>query len=47
MDSHPSDTICHDTTRHDNLIKHCENGDTSLKDIDQDLTTVGMKEKLQ
>ncbi|CAK9226481.1 unnamed protein product [Sphagnum jensenii] len=29
------------------LIKHCENGETTLKDINQDLTTVGMKAKLQ
>ncbi|KAH8936327.1 hypothetical protein BDL97_17G079600 [Sphagnum fallax] len=29
------------------LIKHCENGKTTFKDIDQDLTTAGMKAKLQ
>jgi hypothetical protein len=29
------------------FIKHCENGETSFKDIDQDLTAVGMKAKLQ
>jgi hypothetical protein len=29
------------------LIKHCENRETTLKDIDQDLTAVGMKAKLQ
>jgi hypothetical protein len=29
------------------LIKHSENGKTTLKDIDQDLTTTGMKAKLQ
>jgi len=29
------------------LIKHCENGKTTFKDIDQDLTTTGMKVKLQ
>ncbi len=29
------------------LIKHCENGETTFKDTDQDLTTVGIKAKLQ
>jgi len=29
------------------IIKHCKNGETTLKDIDQDLTTTGMKAKLQ
>ncbi|CAM6015965.1 unnamed protein product [Sphagnum balticum] len=29
------------------LIKHCENGKTMFKDIDQDLTATGMKAKLQ
>jgi hypothetical protein len=29
------------------LIKHYENGKTTLKDIDQDLTIAGMKAKLQ
>ncbi len=29
------------------LIKHCENGETTLKHIDQDLTAAGMKAKLQ
>jgi hypothetical protein len=29
------------------LIKHCENGEIALKDIDQDLTVAGMKAKLQ
>jgi hypothetical protein len=29
------------------LIKHCENGETTLKDIDQDLTAANMKAKLQ
>jgi hypothetical protein len=29
------------------LIKHCKNGETMFKDIDQDLTTAGMKAKLQ
>jgi hypothetical protein len=29
------------------LIKHCENGETTFKDTDQDLTTTGMKAKLQ
>jgi hypothetical protein len=29
------------------LIKHCENGETTFKDTDQDLTTAGMKAKLQ
>ncbi len=29
------------------LIKHCENGETGFKDIDQDLTTIGMKAKLE
>lgn len=29
------------------LIKHYENGETTLKDIDQDLTTASMKAKLQ
>jgi hypothetical protein len=29
------------------LIKHCENGETMFKDTDQDLTTAGMKAKLQ
>jgi hypothetical protein len=28
------------------LIKHCENGETTFKDTDQDLTTAGMKAKL-
>ncbi|CAM6019014.1 unnamed protein product [Sphagnum balticum] len=28
------------------FIKHYENGKTTLKDINQDLTTVGMKAKL-
>jgi len=28
------------------LIKHCENGETTYKDTDQDLTTAGMKAKL-
>ncbi|CAK9267976.1 unnamed protein product [Sphagnum jensenii] len=29
------------------LIKHCENGETTFKDTDQDLTMAGMKAKLQ
>jgi hypothetical protein len=29
------------------LIKHCENGETTFKDTDQDLTMTGMKAKLQ
>jgi hypothetical protein len=29
------------------LIKHCENGETTFKDIDQDLMITGMKAKLQ
>ncbi len=29
------------------LIKHCENGETTFKDTNQDLTTAGMKAKLQ
>jgi hypothetical protein len=29
------------------FIKHCENGETVLKDINQDLTATGMKAKLQ
>jgi hypothetical protein len=29
------------------LIKHCENGETMFKDINQDLTITGIKAKLQ
>jgi hypothetical protein len=29
------------------LIKHCENGETTFKDTDQNLATAGMKAKLQ
>jgi hypothetical protein len=29
------------------LIKHCENGETMFKNTDQNLTTAGMKAKLQ